>query len=184
LQHLSRELQITTVYVTHDQVEAMTLADRVAVMQAGKIRQLDTPEVIHDAPADLFVAGFIGSPPMNLIPGALADGRFVAPEINLSLPQTAGATKPGVVFGARPEDIEVVDDGDAHFRAQVYAFEKIGDSALATVEVAANRITVRTDRGLQLNIGDTVTLRVDLTRAQLFDAATGLRMRDFAILPA
>jgi len=144
----------------------------------GKIRQLDTPEVIHDAPADLFVAGFIGSPPMNLIPGALADGRFVAPEINLSLPQTAGATKPRVVFGARPEDIEVVDDGDGHFRAQVYAFEKIGDSALATVEVAAHRITVRTDRGARLNIGDTVKLRVDLTRARLFDASTGLRMRE------
>jgi len=183
LQHLSSELQITTVYVTHDQVEAMTLADRVAVMRAGKIRQLDTPEVIHDAPADLFVAGFIGSPPMNLIPGALAHGCFVATDINIELPQVAGESRDGVVFGARPEDLEVVGDGDGdgdgdgRFRAQVYAFEKIGDSALATVEVAANRITVRTDRGARLNIGDSVALRADLTRVRLFDEATGLRLR-------
>lgn len=178
LQHLSSELKITTVYVTHDQVEAMTLADRVAVMRAGAIRQLGAPEAIHDDPADLFVAGFIGSPPMNLIPGALAGGRFAAPEIAMPLPQTGGGTRDGVVLGVRPEDIKVATDGEGHFRAQVYAFEKIGDSALATVEVAGQRITLRTDRGLQLQIGDNITLRADISRVRLFDQQTGLRLRD------
>jgi len=179
LQHLSRELKITTVYVTHDQVEAMTLAGRVAVMRAGKIRQLDTPERIHDEPADLFVAGFIGSPPMNLIPGALADGCFAAPQINIRLPETNRDSRDRIVLGVRPEDLQVVadGDGDGHFRAQVYAFEKIGDSALATVEVMQSRITVRTDRGLRLDIGDAVALRADISRVRLFDEATGLRLR-------
>ncbi|QYU71040.1 ABC transporter ATP-binding protein [Leptolyngbya sp. 15MV] len=79
IKHLQHELGVTTVYVTHDQIEAMTLAHRVAVMQAGEIRQLDTPEAIYDSPADLFVAGFIGSPAMNLVRGAHADGVFTAP---------------------------------------------------------------------------------------------------------
>ena len=109
LQHLSRELRVTTVYVTHDQIEAMTLADRIAVMQGGRIRQLATPEEVHDAPADMFVAGFIGSPPMNLIPGALREGNFESAFGTVG--GVGGGSLDAAVLGARPEDLAVVSGG-------------------------------------------------------------------------
>ena len=102
LKHLHHELGVTTVYVTHDQMEAMTLASRVAVMREGRIVQLDTPKKIYSEPADLFVAGFIGSPPMNLIEGSIADGRFVAPGLSVPVPV---ADRDNVVLGIRPEDL-------------------------------------------------------------------------------
>ena len=180
IQHLSRELRVTTVYVTHDQTEAMTLADRVAVMSAGRIRQLDSPEEIYNNPTDLFVAGFIGSPPMNLIPGELRGGEFVAAGMRAPL-ETGGMDAPagegGAMLGARPEDVSVVAPGAGHFDAAVYAFEKIGESALATAEVAGVRFTARGDRDLRLSIGETAGFRMDLSRARLFDAKSGARLR-------
>ena len=201
LQHLSRELRVTTVYVTHDQMEAMTLADRVAVMRGGRIRQLDSPEEIYNNPADLFVAGFIGSPPMNLIPGELRGGAFVAegvriPNVAESVPAESGLKKAGgagtgtvgsgggggggggvgVVFGIRPEDVSIVAPGTGHFNAAVYAFERTGDSALATAETAGARFTAKGDRDLKLAIGEPTGFRADLSRLRLFDAKTGARI--------
>ena len=177
IQHLSRELRVTTVYVTHDQAEAMTLADRVAVMSGGRIRQLGAPEEIYNHPANLFVAGFIGSPPMNLIPGALRDGAFVAPGVRIPLGEKAGMTdRAGAVFGARPEDVSIAAPGAGHFDAAIYAFEKTGESALATAEIAGVRFTARGDRDLRLSIGENAGFRVDISRARLFDAKSGGRL--------
>ena len=178
IQHLSRELRVTTVYVTHDQAEAMTLADRVAVMSGGRIRQLDSPEEIYNNPADLFVAGFIGSPPMNLLPGELRGGEFIAPGMRIPLGEKTGGAEgagAGAVFGARPEDVSIVAPGAGHFDAAIYAFEKTGESALATAEVAGVRFTARGDRDLRLAIGETAGFRVDLSRFRLFDAKSGAR---------
>ena len=178
IQHLSRELRVTTVYVTHDQAEAMTLADRVAVMRDGRIRQLDPPEEIYNNPADLFVAGFIGSPPMNLIPGELRGGEFVAAGMRIPLGAgPGGAARAGTVFGARPEDVSIVAPGSGHFDAATYAFEKTGESALATAEIAGVRFTARGDRDLRLSIGETAGFRIDLSRVRLFDAESGARIR-------
>ena len=181
IQHLSRELRVTTVYVTHDQMEAMTLADRVAVMSGGRIRQLDSPEEIYNNPADLFVAGFIGSPPMNLIPGKRRGGEFIADGLRIPLGENFGASESDgereAMFGMRPEDVAVTAPGGGHFDAAIYAFEKTGESALAVAEIAGIRFTARGDRDLRLSIGETAGFRMDLSRARLFDAKSGMRIR-------
>ncbi len=175
IKHLQHELGVTTVYVTHDQIEAMTLAHRVAVMNQGEIRQLDTPEAIYDRPADLFVAGFIGSPPMNLIAGRHEDGVFTAPgglRCVTAVPRHAGAA----MLGIRPEDINVVPAGGGDFDASIYAVELTGDAVLVTVMAGEARIIAKADRTWRAEIGSTVALRLDATRLHLFDATTTKRL--------
>ena len=132
LKHLHHELGVTTVYVTHDQMEAMTLANRVAVMREGRIVQLDTPKKIYAEPADLFVAGFIGSPSMNLIDGSVKGGVFRAEGVEV--PVTL-EDRDGVVLGIRPEELELAQEG-APFAGKIYALEPTGDSTLVTMRAA------------------------------------------------
>ncbi len=175
IKHLQHELGVTTVYVTHDQIEAMTLAHRVAVMNQGEIRQLDTPEVIYDRPADLFVAGFIGSPPMNLVTGRHTDGVFTAPggfRFTTRIPAHAGAA----VLGVRPEDVTVAPAGGGDLDASIYAVELTGDAVLVTALAGDARIIAKADRAWRAEIGSTVALRFDETRLHLFDAATTRRL--------
>src|SRR5215510_9041232 len=124
LKHLQHELQVTTIYVTHDQIEAMTLAHRVAVMNEGIIEQLGTPKEIYNNPRTLFVAGFIGSPPMNLLEGEAKDGVFTGPG-GLRIPGLGRATVPSAVLGVRPEDAQVVIDSaeEANLSAPIYSAE-------------------------------------------------------------
>ena len=176
IKHLQHELGVTTIYVTHDQIEAMTLAHRVAVMSQGEIRQLDTPEAIYDSPADLFVAGFIGSPPMNLIAGDHADGVFSAPgglRAETRVPRHAGAA----VLGVRPEDVSVAPAGAGDLDACVYAVELTGDAVLVTVTIGGARLIARADRAWRAETGATVGLRLDDRRLHLFDAATTRRLQ-------
>ena len=133
LKHMQHQLGITTIYVTHDQIEAMTLAHRVALLEKGVLQQLDTPANIYNAPANLFVAGFIGSPPMNFLDGELADGRF-------SLAAGSFATKTrasnsAAVAGVRPEDCNVTEPGAGKIVGEVYATELMGDHTLVTCRV-------------------------------------------------
>jgi multiple sugar transport system ATP-binding protein len=175
IKHLQHELGVTTVYVTHDQIEAMTLAHRVAVMNQGEIRQLDTPEVIYDRPADLFVAGFIGSPPMNLVTGHHADGVFTAPggfRFTTRLRSHAGPA----VLGVRPEDVTVAPTGGGDLDASIYAVELTGDAVLVTVMAGEARLIAKADRAWRAEIGSTVGIRFDQTRLHLFDAATTRRL--------
>jgi multiple sugar transport system ATP-binding protein len=175
IKHLQYELGVTTIYVTHDQIEAMTLAHRVAVMSQGEIRQLDTPEVIYDRPADLFVAGFIGSPPMNLVQGEHREGVFTAPgglRATTRVPRHAGPA----VLGIRPEDVTVVPAGAGDVEASIYAVELTGDSVLVTAIAGEARLTAKADRAWRAGIGTTIGLRLDATRLHLFDAATTKRL--------
>jgi multiple sugar transport system ATP-binding protein len=176
IKHLQYELGVTTVYVTHDQIEAMTLAHRVAVMNAGEIRQLGTPEEIYDRPADLFVAGFIGSPPMNLLRGEIADGEFRAPgDVRMPVRHTrCGAA----VLGIRPEDIRVVAPEDGAIRAAIYTVELTGESTLVTADVGGARISARADRAFRAPIGTPIGLAIDAARLSLFDCSTTLRLTD------
>jgi multiple sugar transport system ATP-binding protein len=174
IKHLQHELGVTTIYVTHDQIEAMTLAHRVAVMNGGLIQQLDTPEVIYDRPANLFVAGFIGSPPMNLIPGDAAQGTFAAPGVTLS--GVAPGHQGRVVLGVRPEDVSVTPPGEGDMDGEVYAVELTGEAILATVTVGAARLIARAPRSWRGSFGTPVGLRVDATRLHFFDEVTGLRL--------
>ncbi|MBM3526128.1 MAG: ABC transporter ATP-binding protein, partial [Alphaproteobacteria bacterium] len=173
LKHLQHELAITTIYVTHDQIEAMTLAHRVAVMSDGIIQQLGPPREIYDRPASLFVAGFIGSPAMNLIRGRLDGGVFASPGMTIkNLPRVSTSA---VVFGVRPEDVAVTAPGQGDFDAPVYAAELTGESLLVTLVVGESRLAARADRDLPIEMGQTVGVRVDTRRLHLFDAASGLR---------
>ena len=176
LKHLSRMLQITTIYVTHDQIEAMTLADRVAVMNNGEIVQLGTPDDIYNDPANVFVAGFIGSPAMNLIEGQISEGWFVT-EGGSRIVATAGMAGGRTILGVRAEDIAIVDPGAGNIDAEIYAFENMGESVQATAQIGAQRITAKGERYLRKEMGETVGLRIDPAHAYLFDPASGDRIR-------
>jgi multiple sugar transport system ATP-binding protein len=176
IKHLQHELGVTTVYVTHDQIEAMTLAHRVAVMNLGEIRQLATPEEIYDAPADLFVAGFIGSPPMNLMHGDHAGGVFTAPGGLRAVTRVAQHAGPAVL-GIRPEDITVQPTGAGDVDATIYAVELTGDAVLVTALIGDARIIAKADRGWRAEIGSSVALRLDAARLHLFDAQTTKRLQ-------
>ena len=176
LKHLQHELAITTVYVTHDQIEAMTLADRVAIMDNGAIRQLGTPKAIYNEPENLFVAGFIGSPAMNLVRGSLTNGVFEGPQVRLEGLGTAsrdGTT----VLGVRPEDMQIVADGTAHITGQLFSIELTGESTLVTVRCANQLLSLRADKDFTAPIDSEVGIAVKPDRTYLFDAESEDRFR-------
>ncbi|MCR9135967.1 MAG: sn-glycerol-3-phosphate ABC transporter ATP-binding protein UgpC [Alphaproteobacteria bacterium] len=175
LKHLSRQLQITTVYVTHDQIEAMTLADRVAVMKNGVIQQLGTPDEIYNDPANLFVAGFIGSPAMNLINGSVKDGMFVTTG-GTSLVKVGISDRDAVVLGVRAEDVEIHQPGEGDIDLKVYAYENTGESVMLTVQFGQQRVIARGDRHLRMDMDDTVGLRLNPDHLYLFDPASENRI--------
>ncbi|MGI9425406.1 MAG: ABC transporter ATP-binding protein, partial [Hyphomicrobiaceae bacterium] len=174
LKHLSHELQITTVYVTHDQIEAMTLADRVAVMENGRIQQLGTPEEIYNNPRSLFVAGFIGSPAMNLIEGEISNGQFVVDGRPIATVGTQDRSS--VVLGIRSEDLTIMDATGGDFDAPVYASELTGENVLITIEVAGRRIAAKADRHVRKQIGDVVGITINTAHMYLFDQQSGARL--------
>ena len=174
LKHLHHELGVTTVYVTHDQMEAMTLANRIAVMREGRIVQLDTPKRIYSEPADLFVAGFIGSPSMNLIDGAVRGGTFRAEgvEVPVALPD-----REGVVLGIRPEDLEIGGGAAAPIRGTLYALELTGESTLVTLRAGETTVCARGPADFEAPIDAPCHLTPRPgARFHLFDRASGRRL--------
>ncbi|MEM8824092.1 MAG: sn-glycerol-3-phosphate ABC transporter ATP-binding protein UgpC [Pseudomonadota bacterium] len=175
LKHLSREFKVTTVYVTHDQIEAMTLADRVAVMRDGEIQQLGTPDEIYNDPANLFVAGFIGSPAMNLVNGRVEGGTFVTSG-GRALTQVQAADRPAAVLGVRADDIAITKPSQGALDAKIYAFENTGEATLLTLQWGQQRVIARGDRHLRLDQDDVVGIKLDPNHLYLFDPETGLRI--------
>lgn len=175
LRHLHLELGATTVYVTHDQVEAMTLADRVVVMSKAQVQQIGTPEQIYNAPANLFVAGFVGSPPMNLIPGRLEAGVFLAPGVEVKglWPHFSG----NVVLGVRAEDLDVVEDGSGEFQGSVYACELTGDASWLTLQIGNSRVTAKINKAHRARIHDQRVLTVLASNCHLFEAVSQERLQ-------
>ena len=174
IKHLAHELNVTSVYVTHDQVEAMTLAHRIALMKDGEIQQLATPDVIYNEPANLFVASFIGSPAMNLIPGnAQGTSSFTVggTSVLLATPQ-AGA----ITLGVRAEDIALASLNEADLNAEVFAFELLGESTMVTIKLDHNPVSFRGPRALRLAIGDRIGVRFQREQLYWFDSTTGLRI--------
>ena len=176
LKHLQHELAVTTVYVTHDQIEAMTLAHRVAVMHEGALRQLGTPKTIYNDPDNLFVAGFIGSPSMNLIRGEVQNGKFLGPGI--SVPDVSKSSHHSVVLGVRPEDMALVANGEANLTAPIYSVELTGESTLVTVKVGDTFVALRADKEYEGGIGDEIQVKVNRERTYLFDAQSEQRIRE------
>ena len=176
LKHLHHELGVTTIYVTHDQIEAMTLADRVVVMSRAQIQQVGSPESIYNDPANLFVAGFIGAPPMNLIEGELQQGVFLAPGVRL--PGFGQLTQPRVVLGMRAEDLTVaLAATGAAVQGEVFSFELTGDATLATLRAGAGLVVARSDKNFRTSIGSHLGLAVAAASCFLFDAITQQRIR-------
>ena len=187
---LHRRLGATTVYVTHDQVEAMTMGDRIVVMSAGHVMQVDTPEALYERPSNRFVAGFIGSPAMLFLKGTLTSNgsaRFVAeggePSITLpgSMVAQARAT-PDVVLGIRPEHLRLASEGPTSpeqtaLNATVDLVEPLGGEALVHVRAGTHELTAKTRSRDLPDVGDKIQLVADGKRVHLFDASSGAVVR-------
>ena len=175
IKHLQHELKVTTIYVTHDQIEAMTLADRVVVMNKGVIQQIGTPTDIYDKPANLFVAGFIGNPAMNLIEGEIKAGCFSAEHISvkgLNLPDGK------ITLGFRAEDAQIINKPrKAQIKAPTYAMELLGDATMVTVVAGHSLVAVKAQKEFRTEIGSDVYISVPEASCHLFDSQTGERMR-------
>jgi len=174
IKHLAHELQVTTIYVTHDQVEAMTLANRVAIMKDGVIMQLAPPEVIYSDPINLYVAGFIGSPAMNLIT-VVAHAGYVETVNGLRIAVTPPRLGP-MTMGLRAEDMQLTSGIDAAFTAEVYAFELLGDSTMITFKLGLQSVAVKGDKNIRLQFGDQVGVRFDESNLYWFDNDSGNRI--------
>ncbi len=174
IKNLSHELAVTTVYVTHDQIEAMTLADRVVVMKQGVVQQVGTPTEIYDKPANAFVASFIGNPAMNLVDGEMDGGSFKAEN---ALIEGLSAPEGPLTLGFRAEDAEVVSEG-GQINAPIYTMELLGDATMVSVRIGGSLVSVKADKNYRAEIDDTVSIRISTDHCHLFDAKTGERVGD------
>ncbi|MGE5176863.1 MAG: ABC transporter ATP-binding protein [Hyphomicrobiales bacterium] len=188
---LQRDLKTTTVYVTHDQVEAMTMGRRIAILNAGILQQVGTPLEVYEKPVNVFVANFIGTPPMNFIPAVTADGgaSLRATEFTIPAPADARAALAGpdgrrVLIGIRPEKIEPEDAAGAGASAaapgtvavKVEVVELLGNEAIFHGRVGDDVLVAKAEPHRAPNVGDTVTLRLDLGALHLFDAESERRL--------
>ncbi len=177
LKRLQHELQVTTIYVTHDQIEAMTLAHRVAVMNQGIIEQLGTPKEIYNNPRTLFVAGFIGSPPMSLVKGEAKDGAFKGGG-GLCVEGLGRANVTRAVLGVRPEDLHVVGASEpgVHLVAPIYSVELTGESTLVSVHAGDGLLTMRADKNFAGDFDQMIGVKASPDRVFLFDQQTDNRV--------
>jgi ABC-type sugar transport system ATPase subunit len=195
LKRLHGRLGVTTVYVTHDQVEAMTLGDRIAVMSEGKLQQLGAPQEVYDRPANVFVAGFIGSPAMNLLRGRVREGSAVAGDLVVPAP---GVPDSEVFVGVRPESLHPAVNGMPSLAFEVAVVEPLGDEVIVHGLVGAELAGINQDEGDAALVaadghraeavaclsprdrpqeGSLIQLGVDPDEVHLFDANTGLAIR-------
>ena len=174
IKNLSHELAVTTIYVTHDQIEAMTLADRVVVMKAGVVQQVGSPTEIYDNPANTFVASFIGSPAMNLIDGEVNRGTFHSEHTiipNMSIPDGP------VTLGFRAEDAWIAgEDEDGQITAPIYTIELLGDAVMISVRIHGALVSVKADKSFRAEIDDMISICVPDSICHHFAAGTGERI--------
>jgi multiple sugar transport system ATP-binding protein len=179
LKRLQKDLGTTTVYVTHDQAEAMTMGDRVAVMNKGRLQQVATPKEIYSKPKSIFVAGFLGSPPMNFIDCTLKNGILQSVGFQVALPSTLAEIfrkKPidgGVVFGFRPEDVNIskIPSADA-IETEVYMYEPLGSEIIVDLKLGDGIVKAKTDSNFELEIGEKLWLTIRQDGMHFFDKKT------------
>jgi multiple sugar transport system ATP-binding protein len=171
LQKLHRDLETTFIYVTHDQVEAMTMGDRIAIMFDGVLQQVGTPDDIYDHPGNLFVAGFIGSPTMNFVPVTMQNGSAKASGFEVTLPKSVSAQRG--TLGFRPEALtdRILDDG-AVLDMKVDVVERLGSDQFLYGQVGGDAITARVDPRMKVEPGGRARLGLDPRTLHLFDAET------------
>jgi multiple sugar transport system ATP-binding protein len=169
---LHQRLKTTTVYVTHDQIEAMTMADKIVVMHDGIVEQIGEPLDLYDRPANLFVAGFIGSPAMNFFKGRIESGRFVA-DGGVALPLANGARTGRASYGIRPEHVKVADDGVS---TKVIVIEPTGSETQVVVECCGQEMVCVFRERIAAEPGATLRIKPDAALVHLFDEETGRRI--------
>ncbi|NJM35682.1 MAG: ABC transporter ATP-binding protein [Rhodomicrobium sp.] len=174
LKHMQNTFGITTIYVTHDQVEAMTLAHRVAILERGVLQQLATPAQIYNDPANLFVAQFIGSPPMNIVKGALEGSNFMA--AGAKIPVAVKGRIAHATLGFRPEDCAVTEPAKGHLKGSVYTTELIGDHTLVTVQAGGGMLTIKSAKDFTAKSGDKIGVALQKAATYVFDS-DGQRVR-------
>jgi ABC-type sugar transport system ATPase subunit len=176
LKRLHRSVGATMVYVTHDQLEALTLGSRVAVLDDGVLQQVGSPEAIYVAPANRFVARFVGSPAMNILPARIDDGRMHAGPFELEAPATAALAGRRLEAGVRPEHLEVAtDSGETNARVEVV--ESAGNETFVHVSAGDGRLVARVPPERRFEVGAGVRVSASPRRVYLFDADTGATLR-------
>ncbi|HKW73640.1 MAG TPA: sn-glycerol-3-phosphate ABC transporter ATP-binding protein UgpC [Candidatus Dormibacteraeota bacterium] len=170
LQKMHQRLGTTFIYVTHDQVEAMTMGDRIAVMKDGVLHQVAPPREIYDKPVNMYVAGFIGSPRMNFVPVTTSDHRAKASGFELDLPTAPGLERG--VLGIRPEHFLPTASDDAAIDLKVEVLEVLGSDQYIYGKVGSDDIIARVDPQLKVDVGDHVRLEVDMKRLHFFNTET------------
>ncbi len=175
IKRLHDRLGATMIYVTHDQVEAMTLADRIAVLSAGHKMQYDTPDAIYNRPAALFVAGFTGAPPMNLVDASVSGGRADLGEgVTLPLPAPLSARGGACKLGVRPENLRLAGEpGDITLPARVSLLEPLGSETLVTLKLGAAEVVARLAANFREAPGTPVRLNLNPSHLHLFDPQSG-----------
>ncbi len=183
LKHLQRQIGVTTIYVTHDQLEALSMADRIAVMHAGVLQQFDTPSNVYNRPVNAWVATFVGEPSMNLVKARMAtqNGAAVFSHPAFTLPvdaavqkRLAGVASPDVFVGVRPADLKVSRNPvPGALKATIFATELLGSDLLLELNVGADRIRVLTEPDFNGDMGDNCWVTVDQSRLHVFDVETG-----------
>ncbi|MFJ3054960.1 ABC transporter ATP-binding protein [Herbaspirillum sp. NPDC087042] len=173
---LHQRLGATMVYVTHDQIEAMTMADRIVVMRDGKVEQVGSPLELYDDPDNMFVATFLGSPAMNLLPATVEDSRLRTPGGgDWPLPQTAGLPDgKAVMIGIRPEHIIL---GESGMQGEITLIEPTGAETHVLIDVDGHKVTAALRDRFDLTLGDCVRIGVNPERMKIFDPDSGLRLR-------
>ena len=170
IKNLQNKLRVTTIYVTHDQVEAMTLADRVVVMKAGVIQQVGTPQEIYNKPTNSFVASFIGSPAMNLLKGLISDGVFTCDGVKIE-----GLSKKhqgNITLGFRAEDAVIVKS-KSDISAPAFSMELLGDMTMVSMKVGSDLISIKSDKSYHTEIGSVVSANISANLCLLFDSKSG-----------
>jgi multiple sugar transport system ATP-binding protein len=176
LRDLHDRIKATTVYVTHDQLEAMSMADRIAVMNAGRVEQIGMPQEVYDRPASMFVADFIGSPPMNFLPFEAGlrpgDRAIKVRDVSVAIPEIREQRAAGpLILGVRPEHISFSDL--APLRGRVFGTEYLGTTQIVTIDMEAGRVKARLPSNAPVQPGETVGLAFKADCLAVFDARTG-----------
>jgi sn-glycerol 3-phosphate transport system ATP-binding protein len=182
VRRLHKRLKVTSIFVTHDQVEAMTLADTLVVMSAGKIEQIGTPSAVYRRPASSFVAAFLGAPAMNLVDVTVAGPNHVAldrsPGFDITVPGLLPAVGSKLTLGIRPEDIVVTGDPDEGLRSSIDLIEELGDRRVACCQLGGKEFSVVLPRGGPDTEGSTIFLQFPPQLLHSFDPLTGKRIQD------
>jgi multiple sugar transport system ATP-binding protein len=181
LKHLQHELAVVTLYVTHDQVEAMTLASRIAILKDGLLQQYDTPSEVYRRPANLFVAGFVGSPSMNLLPGVMESGVFrragLCVELTAEELAAVGARRE-ITLGVRPEDIEFSTTSQPGWtEARVWVTEDLGNETLIRLAIDDAHVTLRAPAGIRADFDSPAWFRIRHEQIHFFDSHTTEALR-------